>query len=275
MFHLFSLFFTLSPLPCHRRNKKKGLSLRSLSQNIALSKKRKKLSPSLLLPLPRLELDARALHPHPLPLVRARPPQRDHVGRGLRHQVLVQAPEAHQRRLRDDGPERGRERVGAVVRVAELEREGGAVRGQGRAVADADDAELDVEALGDALVEGGREGIEGKRGEERLVGVERKESDDDDNDGGDENPNSILTSILFLSRVCSVPKKGLLTLATSIERPSGESLSAPSPRPSSDARSVFDVPSGPVTVSSLPFLVTETLGGTSMDATLRSAGAAR
>jgi hypothetical protein len=79
---------------------------------------------------------------------------------------------------------------------------------------------------------------------------------------------------LFFSRVCSVPKKGLLTLATSIERPSGESFSAPSPRPSSDARSVLDVPSGPVTESSLPLRVTETLGGTSMDATLSRAGAA-
>ena len=84
----------------------------------------------------------------------------------------------------------------------------------------------------------------------------------------------LLTSILFLSRLCKVPKKGLLTLATSIERASADSLRAPSPRPSSDARSVLDVPSGPVTVSSLPLRVTETLGGTSMDAMLRRADGA-
>jgi hypothetical protein len=105
----------------------------------------------LLLPLPRLQLHARTLHPHPLPLVRARLPQSNHVRRGLRDLVLVQAPQAHQRRLRDDGLQRRGQDVGAVVRVAQLERQRRAVRGQRRAVADADDAELDVEALGDAL----------------------------------------------------------------------------------------------------------------------------
>ena len=77
---------------------------------------------------------------------------------------------------------------------------------------------------------------------------------------------------MFFSRLCKVPKKGLLTLATSMERPSCESFRAPSPRPSSDARSVFDVPSGPDTVSSLPLRETDTSAGTSMDARLRRAG---
>lgn len=75
---------------------------------------------------------------------------------------------------------------------------------------------------------------------------------------------------MFFSRLCRVPKNGLLTLATSIDRPSGESLSAPSPRPSSAARSVLDVPSGPATVSSLPLRVTETPSGTSTEATWRA-----
>ena len=145
--------------------------LRNKREDAETKKTKKPLALSFLLPLPRLQLDTRALHPHPFALVRARFPHRDHVGSGLRHLVLVEAPQAHERGLGDDRLQGRGQHVGAVVRVAELERQRGAVRGQGGAVADADDAELDVEALGDALW---LLRVVGWRGE-REVGVERRE----------------------------------------------------------------------------------------------------